>query len=181
MTKTATVFLAGVFVAAAAYSAVDAQATRSATEGIYTVEQAERGKALYAEQCASCHGDNLEGSGPMPPLAGPDFQANWSTKTVGELFEKTHTTMPATAPGTLTPEQAADVVAHMLAVGAYPAGTTPLGTTMETLSQITLRTPGAAPGAPAAPADPAAPVDPAAPAAPAPPSPPVPPSGSPAN
>lgn len=178
MRTTATVFLAGVFVSAAAYSAVDAQATRSANEGIYTAEQAERGKALYAEQCASCHGDNLEGSGPMPALAGPDFQANWSTKTVGELFEKTHTTMPATAPGTLTPEQAADVVAHVLSVGNYPAGTTPLGTTMETLTQIKIDTPGAAPGAPAAPA---APADGAVPTAPAPPTPALPPAGSPAQ
>ncbi len=148
MTKTAAVFIAGAFVVSAAYSAVGAQATRSANEGIYTVEQAERGKPLYAEQCASCHGDNLEGSGPMPPLAGADFLTNWSVKTVGELFEKTQATMPAIAPGTLTIEQAADVVAFMLSVGQYPAGTTPLEGKMETLNQIALGTPGAASPAP---------------------------------
>ena len=152
MTKRAAVLVAGAFVVSAAYTAVGAQATRSANEGIYTAEQAERGKPLYAEQCASCHGDNLEGSGPMPPLAGPDFLTNWSARTVGELFEKTHTTMPATAPGTLTADQAADVVAYLLSVGRYPAGTTPLGTSMETLAQITVGEPGAA-----APADAAAP------------------------
>jgi mono/diheme cytochrome c family protein len=148
MIKTVAVFVAGAFVVSAAYTAVGAQATRSANEGIYTQEQADRGKPLYAEQCASCHGDNLEGSGPMPPLAGPDFQTNWAGKTVGELFEKTHTTMPATAPGSLTADQAADVVAFMLSVGTYPAGATPLATTMETLSQIQLDPPGAVSPAP---------------------------------
>lgn len=148
MIKTAAVFVAGAFVVSAAYSAVGAQATRSANEGIYTQEQADRGKPLYAEQCASCHGDNLEGSGPMPALAGPDFQTNWSGKTVGELFEKTHTTMPATAPGSLTADQVADVIAFMLSVGQYPAGAAPLATTMETLSQIKLDLPGGAAPAP---------------------------------
>jgi mono/diheme cytochrome c family protein len=177
MTKIAAVFTAGVFVLSAAYSAVSAQATRSANEGIYTEEQATRGKAMYAEQCASCHGDNLEGSGPMPALAGPDFQTNWSAKTVGELFEKTHTTMPATAPGTLTAEQAADVVAYLLSVGKYPAGTTPLATTMETLAQFKLDVPGGAAGAPGAPAAPGAPGAPGAP--PAPTAPAAPPAGTP--
>ena len=51
---------------------------------------------------------------PMPPLAGMDFLTNWTGKTVGDLYEKTQTTMPATAPGTLMPEQAADVLAFML-------------------------------------------------------------------
>ena len=172
MTKIAAVLVAGAYVVSAAYSAVGAQAARSASEGIYTAEQAERGKPLYAEQCASCHGDNLEGSGPMPPLAGPDFQTNWSAKTVGELFEKTHSTMPATAPGTLTADQAADVVAFMLSVGKYPAGTTPLPTAAAELAQITIGEPGgASPAAPAAPATaaPPAPGTPAPPAAPAPP------------
>lgn len=181
MTKIAAVLVAGAFVVSAAYSAVAAQASRTANDGIYTAEQAERGKALYAEQCASCHGDNLEGSGPMPPLAGPDFQTNWSTKTVGELFEKTHSTMPATAPGTLTPDQTADILAHMFSVGKFPAGTAPLGTSVDELTMITIGTPGGsdAPAAPAgAPATPGAPSAPGAPSTPGAPPAPVPPPGS---
>ena len=80
-----------------------------ASAGVYTAEQATKGEALYKEVCAACHGDNLEGSGPMPPLAGMDFLTNWQGKTLGDLYEKTQTTMPATAPGTLMPEQVADV------------------------------------------------------------------------
>jgi hypothetical protein len=87
----------------------------------------------------------------MPPLAGKDFLANWTGKTVGELFEKTHTTMPATAPGTLTPAQAADITAHMLNASGYPAGATELEGKVETLLAIKIEEPKAAEAAPAAP------------------------------
>jgi mono/diheme cytochrome c family protein len=135
--------LGALFLMSALYATVAAQeaAGKSANDGVYTAEQAKRGEALYKEQCATCHGDNLEGSGPMPPLAGKDFLTNWQGKTVGDLFEKTHTTMPATAPGTLTPVQAAEVVAHMLASSKYPAGTTELDTKIETLAQIKIDAP----------------------------------------
>src|SRR5688572_12935493 len=133
----------GLFMVSAPYVSVGAQAPagKSTNDGVYTEAQAKRGDVLYKEQCATCHGDNLEGSGPMPPLAGKDFLTNWTGKTVGDLFEKTHTTMPATAPGTLTPEQAAQIVAHMLAQGKYPAGTTALDTKLEALAQIKLDPP----------------------------------------
>ena len=163
----------GLFMATALFATVGAQAPakKSANEGVYTADQAKRGEAIYKEQCATCHGDNLEGSGPMPPLAGKDFLTNWTGKSVGDLFEKTHTTMPATAPGTLTPAQAADITAHMLAVSTYPAGTTELDSKVEVLKEISIEAPtgaaAAAPSAPAAPASsPAAPADPAAPGAP---------------
>jgi mono/diheme cytochrome c family protein len=121
--------------------AVAAQATRSVNDGVYTADQAKRGEGLYKEQCAACHGDNLEGSGPMPPLAGKDFLANWTGKTLGDLYEKTQTTMPATAPGTLTPEQTADIVSYLLSKDNYPTGSAALEGKMEPLLQIKLDAP----------------------------------------
>jgi len=121
--------------------AVAAQATRSVNEGVYTADQAKKGEATYKEQCAACHGDNLEGSGPMPPLAGKDFLANWTGKSLGDLYEKTQTTMPATAPGTLTPEQAADVVAFMLSKDNFPVGAAALEGKTEPLAQIKIEEP----------------------------------------
>ena len=94
--------LGGVFLVSGVYAGVGAQG-KTANDGIYSEAQAKRGDVLYKEQCATCHGDNLEGSGPMPALAGKDFLASWQGKSVADLFEKTHTTMPATAPGSLTP------------------------------------------------------------------------------
>jgi mono/diheme cytochrome c family protein len=115
-----------------------AQAPKSVSEGVYTAEQAKRGEAVYKEQCAACHGDNLEGSGPMPALAGPDFAKSWQGKTVADLFDKTHSSMPATAPGSLTEKQTADIIAYLLSVSKFPAGSTELAATMESLKQISL-------------------------------------------
>ena len=141
MKKAVAILLVGAFLVSTAYVTVGAQATRSVNEGVYTAEQAKRGEALYKETCSACHGDNLEGSGPMPPLAGKDFLANWQGKTVGDLFEKTSTTMPATAPGSLTPEQAADVVSFLLSKDSYPAGSAALEAKVEPLQQIKIDAP----------------------------------------
>ena len=44
--------------------------------------------------------------------------------------------MPATAPGSLTPEQAAEITAYQLNKSGFPAGTAPLSTKLEELMQI---------------------------------------------
>jgi mono/diheme cytochrome c family protein len=139
MTKTTTFILgAGALILATAM--VSAQA-KSVNDGVFTAEQATKGDAAYKEQCAACHGDNLEGTGPMPALAGKDFLSNWQGKTVWDLWEKTQTSMPATAPGSLSPEQTTEIVAYMLSAGKSPAGATPLDTKQETLSTITIDAP----------------------------------------
>jgi S-disulfanyl-L-cysteine oxidoreductase SoxD len=140
MKNTVAVLIVGGFLASLGV-AVAAQATRSVNEGVYTADQAKKGEGLYKEQCAACHGDNLEGSGPMPPLAGKDFLANWTGKTLGDLYEKTQTTMPATAPGTLTPEQTADIVAFLLSKDNYPTGAAALEGKTEPLAQIKIEEP----------------------------------------
>jgi mono/diheme cytochrome c family protein len=132
---------AAVFAAAVTTVALGAQATRSVNEGVYSADQAKAGEAVYKEQCAACHGDNLEGSGPMPPLAGKDFLSNWQGKTVGDLYEKTQTSMPATAPGTLTPDQAAQVISYLLSQGKYPAGSAALPAKSDDLLKISIDAP----------------------------------------
>ena len=89
---------------------------------------------MYKENCAACHGDDLAGSGPMPALAGNDFVANW--KTVGDLFEKTHTSMPASAPGSLSEQQTSDIIAFMLSKSNFPAGQAELAAKQDALMQI---------------------------------------------
>jgi|SoiMethySBSTD1v2_1073268.scaffolds.fasta_scaffold00497_5 mono/diheme cytochrome c family protein len=140
MKNTVAVLILSGFLASLVVS-VAAQASRSVNEGVYTADQAKKGEALYKEQCAACHGDNLEGSGPMPPLAGKDFLANWTGKTLGDLYEKVQTTMPATAPGTLSPDQAADTVAFMLSKDNYPTGADALVGKTEPLTQIKIDAP----------------------------------------
>lgn len=140
MTKTTI----SVFCAAAVFATsvmVGAQSGKMASEGVFTADQAKRGEGIYKEQCAACHGDNLEGSGPMPPLTGKEFLSNWQDKALAELFEKMQTSMPATAPGTLSPVQAADTLAYMLSNGKYPAGSAVLEGKADALALIKLDAP----------------------------------------
>jgi mono/diheme cytochrome c family protein len=127
--------------AAAFQVAVGAQG-KSVADGVYSTAQAERGAKLYAEQCASCHGEDMAGvAGLFPPLAGADFLKLWEGKSVGELFEKIQTTMPALDPGSLKPEQTADTVAFVLSHSKYPAGSEDMATSLEPLKQIRIDAP----------------------------------------
>lgn len=114
---------------------------KSVTEGVYTEEQAKRGAALYKEQCAACHGEDLKGNDIMPGLTGDVFMMNWQGRTIGELFDKIGMTMPALDPGSLKPDQTADLVAHILSASQYPAGTTVLESTSAALQEIKIDPP----------------------------------------
>ena len=138
MKRVVVMVAAAALIAPAWIVSVGAQGGKNVMQGVYTAEQAKRGEGVYKEQCAQCHGDMLEGSGPMPPLSGPDFTRNWQGKTVADLFEKTHGSMPATAPGSLSEQQTADILAYMFSMAKYPAGTMELAANIEPLKQISL-------------------------------------------
>jgi S-disulfanyl-L-cysteine oxidoreductase SoxD len=126
-----------------------AQQPRTASAGVYTDAQASRGRVLYQQQCASCHGDTL-GGGLAPPLSGSGFIAAWGSRPLWELASKIRVTMPADNPGKLTPSQSADLVAHLLQTDKFPSGATELGSDEKTLTAILLSGSGAKPVAPAA-------------------------------
>jgi len=113
-----------------------AQTTRSVWDGVYTSEQAQRGAALYANNCASCHVSALGGGESAPPLTGGEFSSNWYGLTVGDLFERIRISMPADRPGKLTREQDADILAYMLSVSECPPGKVELERQTEALKQI---------------------------------------------
>lgn len=118
------VVAAGAFVLTIA--TMTAQTTRSIWDRVYTEEQAARGEKLYAEQCAQCHGEGLTGVESAPPLTGDMFNSNWEGTTLSDLLERIRMSMPQNKPGSLTRPQTADIVAHILKVGNFPAGDTPL-------------------------------------------------------
>jgi len=119
-----------------AVPSLSAQA-KSQWDGVYTMEQAGRGEKLYAEQCASCHGDALTGGEMAPALVGGEFTANWNDLSLGDLFERIRISMPQDNPGSLTRQQNADVLAFMLSRGGYPAGKMDLPTELPALRQVT--------------------------------------------
>jgi len=88
------------------------------------------------ETCLACHGETLEGSGPVRPLTGPDFAANWNGLSMGDMLERTRTTMPMDKPGTLSRQQIADVLSYVLSVNKLPAGDVELPRQSELLAPI---------------------------------------------
>jgi S-disulfanyl-L-cysteine oxidoreductase SoxD len=116
--------------------AAAAQTARTTWNGVYTEAQSKRGQAVYEEQCLSCHSPDLKGADQAPALVGADFNAEWNDLTISDLFERTRVSMPADKPGTLKPEQVADVIAFVLSRGGFPAGETELPAQAETLKEI---------------------------------------------
>ncbi len=81
----------------------------------------EVGKVIFAERCASCHGPEGRGDGPMAPLLSPRpaslISASTSVKSDQELLDviangKPRTAMPAWK-DLLTKQQRMDVVAYL--------------------------------------------------------------------
>lgn len=112
------------------------QAASSTHDGVYTDAQAKQGETLYTNQCAMCHGAQLQGAGQNPALAGPAFVQNWSGQTVADLYTQIQTTMPAIKPGSLKPDEVSQVIAYILSANKYPAGKTELPNSVDALKAI---------------------------------------------
>lgn len=92
-------------------------------EGLYTVEQAGRGQAIYERRCTQCHGAALEGAS-ASALVGVPFARTWGRPglTLDDLFYVLRTTMPNDAPGSLEQSDYLAVLAYLLRRNGYPAG-----------------------------------------------------------
>jgi S-disulfanyl-L-cysteine oxidoreductase SoxD len=112
------------------------QPPASVWDGVYSEEQAGRGKPMYARECATCHGSSLSGGEEAPSLTGSAFMANWSGLSVGDLFERIRLSMPEGRPGTLSRQENADILAYILSVNQFPTGKTELQKDTDRLRQI---------------------------------------------
>ena len=110
----------------------------------YTTAQADQGQAVYIEQCASCHGANVDDGAYGPPLRGNDFRQKWGSRSAEPLFTYTSTKMPPAAPGSLGDQRYAQLLAFMLKENGAPAGARELPADPAALGAL------AAPGWPAA-------------------------------
>src|SRR6476660_2038992 len=111
-----------ILTALAVTSPAVAQMSRSVWDGVYTQQQANRGKTIYAEQCANCHGAELNGSDETPGLIGDRFMAKWSNRSVDEFLERIRVSMPADRPGSLSRPETADLVAYIFVANKIPVG-----------------------------------------------------------
>lgn len=98
------------------------QGGRTMWDGIYGEAQAARGKKAYIDGCAACHQEGLQGADLAPPLKGDDFVLRWTGHTMFDMVNTIATTMPSDSPGSLKPQDAADIVAYILQVNRVAAG-----------------------------------------------------------
>jgi mono/diheme cytochrome c family protein len=94
--------------------------------GVYTSEQAARGKNIYEAYCTRCHGLNLlggrQGGVGGPALKDTNFWVSWERQPLSALYGKIQRTMPADSPASLREDDYTDVTAYMLAENAFPSG-----------------------------------------------------------
>ena len=114
-------------------------ATRSVWDGVYSKEQAARGKSSYNSRCARCHGEALLGGEGSPPLVDQDFLEKWNGKPLGALAELTFKTMPSDGPGKLSRQQVSDILSYILSANGFPAGSNALGTDVSALNEIIIQ------------------------------------------
>ena len=131
----ACIWAAGVLLSAAGQSTSTAQ-------GVYTDAQATRGHATYERVCATCHQSDLRGNddAEVPALVAEHFATQWRGEPVSALFRKISTTMPASAPGSLSAREVADVIAYLLQANQAPAGRSDLSADINALTGITIAT-----------------------------------------
>lgn len=102
----------------------------------FTSDQAASGEAAYASNCAACHGENLSDGEFGPPLTGRLFTQRWGGKSVDQLYIKTATTMPTTAPRSLGDETYANLIAYILGQNGVPPGSDSLPADPDALSAL---------------------------------------------
>ncbi len=112
---------------------------RSVRDGVYTQRQAERGQAVYAAQCETCHKPDLRGEQMTPSLVGVSFAFRWNGRSLADYFTGLRSTMPQSGPGGLSDATYVDLVAYILAENDYPAGTAELVPEPDALSRIRIQ------------------------------------------
>lgn len=105
-----------------------AQQPSSTASGVYSPEQATRGRDVYLGNCKSCHTPESH--------TGPIFQSTWAGRPLSELFIFVRDRMPKNEPGTLSPQENADVVAYLLKLNRMPPGQSELAADSVALKSI---------------------------------------------
>jgi mono/diheme cytochrome c family protein len=105
----------------------------------FTAAQAAAGKTAYNASCAVCHGNTMTNGTMATPLAGEYFKNKWSGRSVGALFAKSQKTMPPAAPGSLTGDAYANIVAYILETNGLKAGGTALPAGGEGLDKMAIK------------------------------------------
>jgi len=94
------------------------QSSRTVRDGVYSDDQAKRGKTVYETKCASCH----DGSSMGPQLKDDAFLEEWENKSVRTFYSRVLSTMPENDPGSLNETEVLDLIAYLLQAHGFPTG-----------------------------------------------------------
>lgn len=104
----------------------------------YTEEQARRGQRAFRQVCSDCHYTS--------EFKGPVFTDAWARRTARDLYRELRRTMPDDNPGGLPRQTYVDVMAYILELNGYPAGSDELPPNDEILGSFRLTPPDQGPG-----------------------------------
>lgn len=88
---------------------------------LYTTAQATAGQQKFSDNCAACHGKQLEGF-VGPALKGKHFAPAKANYHVSDIFTIVSKNMPASQPGSLDHLTYVEIMAFLLQQNGYPAG-----------------------------------------------------------
>jgi mono/diheme cytochrome c family protein len=91
---------------------------RSTMAGVYTPEQATKGREVFNSNCLGCH--------TTASHQGTAFQIKWFGRPLYDLYDYVSQAMPKAAPGTLTEDEYVWVTAYILRLNGMPPGKTEL-------------------------------------------------------
>lgn len=94
--------------------AVTAFAGRTTMSGVYTADQATRGREVFGGNCIGCH--------TVASHSGAVFSARWGGRSLAEFYDYVSTLMPKSGPGTLTEDEYVWVTAYVLKLNNMPPG-----------------------------------------------------------
>ncbi len=104
---------------------------RTVRDGVYSQAQAARGARLFDSICTNCH-EITEFTAVGAYLENVEGQPLWET------FEYISAEMPEDDPGSLRPEDYADVLAYIFSVSGLPSGAADLAVDQDSLEAIAI-------------------------------------------
>ena len=104
---------------------------RTIRDGVFSAAQAARGERLFESICMNCH-EITEFTAAGAYLEEVEGKPLWET------FEYIWAEMPEDEPGSLNPEDYADVLAYIFSIYGLPSGAAALPINRESLEAITI-------------------------------------------
>jgi mono/diheme cytochrome c family protein len=96
----------------------------------FSEAQADRGRDIFRATCTECHYSS--------EFSDSQFKFKWSRRSAANLYDLIQTSMPETAPGSLSPEETVDIVSYVLRMNGFAAGPGDLAPDPDVLAAISL-------------------------------------------